>query len=79
MTSYKEVFQSSLSGDVISVPVILGDVDFEAMALLEMLPDFLGKDNLTLGEAESVLMNALWWLRTSGSSHLTMKRKVKDD
>ena len=68
MTSIKQFFIEYDGGvEEIALTVKLGKSDKRAVDLLLHMAD-LEDGSLTIGEIETILFNALWWIRTFGGA-----------
>jgi hypothetical protein len=68
MASMKDHINGYVDSGFIHLRIKLSEEDIKATKLLDSIPELIGKQNITMADAEQILLNALWWIRTLGST-----------
>ena len=68
MTSMKDFIDGKATEGFINLKISLDSNDLDAAKLLDSIPTITGNQEVTMGEAEQLLLNAIWWIRTLGST-----------
>ena len=68
MASMKDHINGHVDSEYIHLRIKLNKEDLDASKLLDSIPTITGKNNITLADAEQILLDALWWVRTLGST-----------
>jgi hypothetical protein len=71
MTTIRDLIVGAVEEGYIHLTVSLSSRDLAAFRLLSTIIDVTDNDTTTLGDAEQMLLDSLWWVHTLGNTDLS--------